>query len=68
MSRSSRGADPNVWASLRARLEEGHAGGPLREYRDVTPLSWGERYHARIFVRQESLRLIEARGESLTYG
>ena len=57
-----RGADPNVGASLRARLEEGHGGGPLREYRDVTPLTWGERYHARIFVSRESLRLIEARG------
>jgi Ankyrin repeat len=33
-----RGADPNVRASVRARLEEGHGGGPSREYRDVTPL------------------------------
>jgi ankyrin repeat protein len=57
-----RGADPNVRASIRARLEEGHGGGPLREYRDVTPLGWGERYHAGIFVSRESLRLIEARG------
>jgi Ankyrin repeat len=57
-----RGADPNVRASLRQRLEEGHGGGPLREYRDVTPLGWGDRYHARIFVSRESLRLIEARG------
>jgi hypothetical protein len=57
-----RGADANVRASLRARLEEGHGGGPLREYRDVTPLSWGERYHAKIFVSRESLRLVEARG------
>jgi hypothetical protein len=37
-------------------------GGPLREYRDMTPLGWGERYHARIFVSRESLRLIEERG------
>jgi ankyrin repeat protein len=57
-----RGADPNVRASLRARLEEGHGGGPLREYREVTALGWGEQYHARIFVSRESLRLIEARG------
>lgn len=57
-----RGADPNVRASLRAGLEAGHGGGPLREYRDVTPLGWGEQYHARIFVSRESLRLIEARG------
>jgi ankyrin repeat protein len=57
-----RGADPNVRASLRARLEQGHGGGPLREYRDVTPLGWGKRYDARIFVSWEALRLIEMRG------
>jgi hypothetical protein len=58
----NRGANPNIRASLRARLEEGHGGGPLREYRDVTPLGWGDQFHARIFVSRESLRLIEARG------
>ena len=58
----TRGADPNTRASLRARLEEGHGGGPRREYRNVTPLGWGEQYHARIFVSKESLRLIEASG------
>jgi hypothetical protein len=57
-----RGADPNVRASVKARLEEGHGGGPHHEYRDVTPLGWGERYHAKIFVSRESMRLIEARG------
>ena len=57
-----RGADPNVRASIRAGLGEGHGGGPVREYRDVTPLGWGEQYHAKIFVSRESLRLIEARG------
>jgi len=57
-----RGADPNLRASIRARLGAGHGGGPLREYRNVTPLSWGEQYHAKIFVSRESLRLIEARG------
>ncbi|HEU4892020.1 MAG TPA: hypothetical protein VFT47_10750, partial [Vicinamibacterales bacterium] len=56
-----RGADPNMQASIRARLEERHGGGPHREYRDVTPLGWRQ-YHARIFVSRESLRLIEARG------
>ena len=59
-----RGAAPNVRASLRARLEDGHGGGPMREYREVTPLGWGEQYHARIFASRESLRLIEARGGS----
>jgi ankyrin repeat protein len=57
-----RGANPNIRASLRAQLGEGHGGGPLREYRDVTPLAWGEQYHAQIFVSRESLRLIESHG------
>jgi hypothetical protein len=57
-----RGANPNVRSSLRARLEPGHGGGPLHEYRDVTPLGWGERYHAAIFVSRESLRLLQASG------
>jgi hypothetical protein len=57
-----RGAEPNVRASIRQRLEEGHGGGPLHEYRGVTPLGWGEQFHARIFVSRESLRLIEAGG------
>jgi hypothetical protein len=57
-----RGAEPNVRASIRHRLEEGHGGGPLREYRGMTPLGWGEQFHARIFVSRESLRLIDARG------
>ena len=57
-----RGCDPNVRASIRARLEEGHGGGPLHEFRDVTPLRWGDRYHAPIFVSRETMRLIEERG------
>ncbi|HEY4101196.1 MAG TPA: ankyrin repeat domain-containing protein [Gemmatimonadales bacterium] len=58
----ARGADPNIRASIRARLEEGHGGGPLREYRDVTPLGWGEQFAAQIFVSRESMRLVEERG------
>ena len=57
-----RGADVNVRASLRQRREEGHGGGPLVEYHDVTPLSWGERFGDKIFVSRESMRLIAARG------
>jgi hypothetical protein len=34
----------------------------MHEYRNVTPLGWGEQFHARIFVSRESLRLVEARG------
>jgi hypothetical protein len=57
-----RGANPDVRASLRARLEEGHGGGPVHEYRNVTPLGWGEQFHAPVFVSREALRLIEAKG------
>jgi ankyrin repeat protein len=57
-----RGADVNVRASLRQRREEGHGGGPLVDYRDVTALSWGERFADKIFVSRESMRLIEAQG------
>ncbi len=57
-----RGANPNVRASVRERLEEGHGGGPLHDYRNVTPLGWGEQFHATVFVSREALRLIEARG------
>ena len=57
-----RGANPNLRASLKARLGEGHGGGPLREYRKVTPIGWGEAFNAKIFVSRESLRLIESRG------
>lgn len=60
-----RGANPNIRASLRARLEEGHGGGPLREYRDVTSLGWGEAYSAKIFVSPESMRLIGTVGGHL---
>jgi ankyrin repeat protein len=57
-----RGADPNVRASVRHRLGEGHGGGPLREDRDVTPLSWGQRFPAKVFVSKESMRLVEEKG------
>lgn len=57
------GADPDVRASLRHGFEEGHGGGPVREYRDVTPRAWGESFPEKIFVSRESMRLIEAAGE-----
>ena len=57
-----RGANPNVRASLRHQFEQGHGGGPVREYRNVTPLAWGEQFHDKIFVSKESLRLVEAYG------
>ena len=55
------GADPNVRASLRKRLL-GTADESMHTYRDVTPLSWGERFHDRTFVNEAAMRLIAERG------
>lgn len=56
-----RGADPNVRASLRKELR-GVDDETLHEFRDVTPLSWGERFHDRSFVSRPAMRLIAERG------
>lgn len=58
------GADPNARASLRKQLrfvpdESTH------EYRDVTPLAWGERYHGQRYhdsVSRPAMRLIAEHG------
>jgi ankyrin repeat protein len=63
------GANPNARASLRKRLHPGY--GPqydvekTYEYRGVTPLAWGQQFHAQVFVSQPALRLIAARGGRL---
>ena len=60
------GADPNMRASLRKQLHPGY--GPkydvenVYEYRDVTALGWGRRFHAKVFVSEPAMRLIEERG------
>ncbi len=60
------GANPNATASLRKQLHPGY--GPkydvdnVYEYRDITPLSWGERFHAKVFVSEPAMRLIAERG------
>ena len=56
------GADPNVRASLWKRLHPGHGDPARREYRDVTPLSWGRRFHDPVFVSEPAMRMIEAAG------
>jgi hypothetical protein len=59
------GADPNARASLRKQLHPGYAPRydmTLHEYRDVTPLSWGKRFHAKVFVSEPAMRLIAERG------
>jgi hypothetical protein len=55
------GADPNVRASLRKRLI-GVEDETEHEYRDVTALSWGERFHNQRFVSKPSMHLIAERG------
>jgi ankyrin repeat protein len=56
------GADPNVRASLWKQLHSGHGETLRHDYRDVTALSWGRRFHAPIFVSTPALQLIEAAG------
>jgi ankyrin repeat protein len=59
-------ADPNARASLRKKLHPGY--GPemdvenTYEYRDVTPLSWGKRFHAKVFVSEPAMKVIAERG------
>lgn len=56
------GADPNARASLRKQLHPGYGEEQMHEYRDVTPLSWGERFHRQIFVNHAALQLITEHG------
>ena len=60
------GADPNARASLRKKLHPGYAGRydveTTYEYRNVTPLGWGRQFHAKDFVSDPAMRLIEERG------
>jgi hypothetical protein len=60
------GADPNVRASLRKRLRF-VPDESMHEYRDVTPLSWGERSynpgsHGHSWVSKPAMELIAERG------
>lgn len=57
------GADVHVRCSLRKQLHPGYGDDEvLREFRDVTPLSWGRRFHRKEFVNTAALALIEAAG------
>ena len=58
----ARGADPNVRASIWKRLHPGHGDSTRVDYRDVTPLSWGRRFHAPIFVSEPAMEAIRAAG------
>ena len=59
-----RGADPNIKASLRKKLHEGYAPKcdveNTYEYRNVTALEWGRQFHAKVFVSEPAMKLIEA--------
>jgi len=56
------GADLNVRASLWKELHPGYDKPGVFEYRDVTALSWGLRFHAPEFVSQPALDLIRRAG------
>ncbi|HWN41905.1 MAG TPA: ankyrin repeat domain-containing protein, partial [Thermoanaerobaculia bacterium] len=56
------GADPNARASLRKRLRFVE-DETMHEYRDVTPLAWGERFHDRAWVNESAMRLIAERSQ-----
>lgn len=61
------GADPHIRASIRKRLHEGY--GPkydvanTYEYHNVTALEWGRQFHAKVFVSEPAMSLIEAKIE-----
>lgn len=60
------GASPNARASLRKQLRF-VPDETMHEYRDVTPLAWGERFHGpgspgHTWVSEPAMRLIRERG------
>jgi hypothetical protein len=58
------GADPNARAFIRKRLRF-VADETMHEYRDVTPLSWGEQFHGHSYhnwVSKPAMQLIAERG------
>lgn len=63
------GADINIRASLRKKLHPGYAPRfdteNTYEYRNVTALEWGERFHAQVFVSQPAMQLISSTKQDL---
>jgi hypothetical protein len=55
------GANPNARASLRKQLHPGYGIDGMHEYRDVTPVSWGEHFHFRKLVNTAAMHLISER-------
>jgi len=56
------GANPNARASLRKQLHPGYGIDGLHEYRNVTPIGWGQQFIFRKLVDPEAMRLIAERG------
>jgi len=56
------GADVNVRASLRKELHPGYEIPGMVEYRDVTPVSWGERFHFKKLVNAAAVEMIREAG------
>ena len=56
------GAEPNVRVSLRKELHPGYEIPGMREYRDVTAVSWGERFHFKKLVNRAAVEMIRERG------
>ena len=58
------GADPNAGASIRKQLHF-VPDETMHEYRDVTPIAWGEQFHGQRYhdwVSKPAMRLIAERG------
>lgn len=56
------GADPNARASLRKRLVDADVDEEVHEFHNVTPLAWGEQFHAQKYVNRAAMQLIAERG------
>jgi hypothetical protein len=56
------GAQVNIRASLRKQLHPGYDEFTMHEYRDVTALSWGQRFHRKVFVSEPAMRRIVEHG------
>ena len=52
----------NVRVSLRKELHPGYEIPGMYEYRDVTPVSWGERFHFRKLVNAAAVEMIREAG------
>jgi hypothetical protein len=56
------GAEVNMRASLRKELHPGYEVPGMFEYRDVTAVSWGERFHFRKLVNEKAVEMIREAG------